>query len=62
MVEIKRIPLSSSIVADPWLDLQDEQASDMLQHLQSDNLALRCLRDALSADIEPTPFSEPRRS
>ncbi|MBB3934694.1 hypothetical protein [Aureimonas phyllosphaerae] len=52
MPDIKRIPLSASIPSDPWLDSEDETASDLLQHLQSDNLALSRLRDALVADGE----------
>jgi hypothetical protein len=52
MPEIQRIPLSASTPSDPWLDSENETASDLLQHLQSDNLALDRLRDALVADGE----------
>ena len=52
MSEIKRIPLSASMAADPWLDWEEEKASDLLQHLRTDNLALARLRDAQSADVE----------
>ncbi|WP_279483963.1 hypothetical protein [Aureimonas sp. SK2] len=53
MSEIKRVPLLAAADADPWLDWEQEKASDLLQHLRSDNLALGRLRDALLADGEP---------
>ncbi len=55
MSEIKRVPFSAAFDADPWLDWEQEKASDLLQHLRSDNLALRRLRDALSVDGEIAP-------
>ncbi len=59
MSEIKRISLSADAELDPWLGLGEEQASDLLQHLRSDNAALRRLRDALSADLDTSPPFEP---
>ncbi len=59
MFEIKRIPLSADADLDPWLDLEGEKASDLLQHLRTDNLALRRLRDALSGDTEASALPEP---
>ena len=59
MSDIKRISLWADVDLDPWLDLGEGQASDLLQHLRNDNVALRRLRDALSADLDIFAPSEP---